>query len=92
MVQALNVNTPGRTYPRDRVKYEAARKAFLKLLPRSGPGLTQSEMIAAMKQALPASQFRTAAGWWTKTVQLDAEARGEVVRDGAKPLRWKKAK
>ncbi|HVY88425.1 MAG TPA: hypothetical protein VG942_06120 [Hyphomonadaceae bacterium] len=92
MVHALNVNTPGRTYPRDAVKYEAARKAFLKLMPSSGPGLTPTEMIAAMKKVLPASQFGTAAGWWTKTVQLDAEARGEVRRDGGKPLRWKKLK
>ena len=27
IVQTLNVNTPGRTYPRDSAKYEAAREA-----------------------------------------------------------------
>lgn len=70
IVQTLNVHNPGKTYPRDAGKYEAARKAFLKLLPKSGPGLTQSEMMAAMKKTLPASQFGTASGWWTKTVQL----------------------
>ena len=92
IVQALNVNAPGKTYPRNAAKYAAARAALLKVLPRSGPGLTQAEMMAAMKKALPASQFGTTSGWWTKTVQLDAEARGEVIRDGGKPLRWKKAK
>jgi len=92
IVQTLNVHNPGKTYPRDAVKYEAARKAFLNLLPKAGPGLTQSEMMAAMKKALPTSQFGTASGWWTKTVQLDAEARGEVVRDGGKPLRWRRVK
>jgi hypothetical protein len=74
IVQTLNVNTPGKTYPRNAAKYEAARKAFLEL----------------MKQALPASEWGTTQGWWTKTVQLDAEARSEVIRDGGKPLRWKR--
>ncbi len=46
-------------------------------------------MVALMKRALPASEWGTTQGWWTKTVQLDAEARGEVIRDGGKPLRWK---
>lgn len=92
IVQTLNVNAPGRTYPRDADKYEAARKVFLKTLPKTGPGVTQSEMMALMKKALPASEWGTTQGWWTKTVQLDAEARGEVVRDGCMPLRWKRVK
>jgi hypothetical protein len=28
------------------------------------------------------------AGWWVKTVQLDQEAKGSVVREPGKPLRW----
>lgn len=92
IVQTLNVNAPGKTYPRDADKYEAARKAFLKVMPTKAPGVTQSEMMALMKKALPASQWGTTTGWWTKTVQLDAEARGEVIRDGGKPLRWRKVK
>jgi hypothetical protein len=92
IVQVLNINVPGKTYPRDAAKYEAARKAFLKVMPKTGAGVTQSEMMALMKKALPASVWGTTQGWWTKTVQLDAEARGEVTRDGGKPLRWKKAK
>lgn len=90
IVLALNVNAPGKTYPRNAEKYEAARKVFLKVMPRTGPGVTQSEMMALMKKALAGSDFGTTVGWWTKTVQLDAEARGEVVRDGGKPLRWKR--
>jgi hypothetical protein len=90
IVQTLNINAPGKTYPRDAEKYAAARKALLRVLPKAGPGLTQSEMMAAMKKALPA--FGSTSGWWTKTAQLDAEARGDVVRDGGKPLRWKRAR
>lgn len=92
IVQTLNVNAPGKTYPRDAAKYETARKVFLKVLPKTGAGVTQSEMMALMKKALPASEWGTTSGWWTKTVQLDAEARGEVIRDGGKPLRWKRVK
>jgi hypothetical protein len=90
IVQVLNVNAPGKTYPRNAEKYEAARKVFLKVIPKTGPGVTQSEMMALMKKALAESDFGTTVGWWTKTVQLDAEARGEVIRDGGTPLRWKR--
>lgn len=90
IVMTLNVNAPGKTYPRNAAKYEAARKVFLRVMPKTGPGVTQSEMMALMKKALAGSDFGTTVGWWTKTVQLDAEARGEVVRDGGKPLRWKR--
>jgi hypothetical protein len=91
-VNTLNVNNPGKTYKRDAVKYAAARKAFLNVMPKTGPGVTQSEMMALMKKALPAATWGTTQGWWAKTVQLDAEARGEVIRDGGKPLRWKRVK
>lgn len=90
IVQVLNVNAPGKTYPRNAEKYEACRKVFLKVIPKAGPGGTQSEMMALMKKALAGSDFGTTVGWWTKTVQLDAEAPGQVVRDGGKPLRWKR--
>ena len=84
----MNVNAPGKTYPRDAVKYAAARKALLGFLPKAGPGMTQTEMFEAMRKALP--EFGSTSGWWMKTVQLDAEARGDVIRDGGKPLRWKR--
>ena len=89
-IDVLNVNAPGKTYKRDAAKYEAARKAFLRLMPSKGPGLTQADLFEAMRKALP--EFGSTSGWWMKTVQLDAEARGEVVRDGGKPLRWRKVK
>ena len=80
IVQVLDVNAPGKTYPRDAAKHEAARKAFLTVLPRTGPGVTQTEMMALMKKALPSSVWGATQGWWTKTVQLDAEARGSHSR------------
>ena len=90
----FNVLQPGKTYRVNAEKYQAARKAFLGFMPKTGPGLTQSEMSAAMRKALPVSQFPgTTSSWWMKSVQLDAEARGDVVRDkSSKPLRWKRTK
>ena len=50
-------------------------------------------MIEAVKAHLPADLFPGGAkvGWWTKCVQLDLEAKGVVIRDPGKPLRWRKA-
>jgi len=89
-IDTLNVNAPGKTYKRNAEKYAAARKAYLAFMPTKAPGLTQTEMFAGMKKSLP--EFGSTSGWWMKTVQLDAEARGEVVRDGGKPLRWRKVR
>lgn len=92
-IDTLNVHNTGKTYKRDAVKYLAARKAFLALIPAKPPGLTQAELMTSMRKALPLGQFPgSTTSWWMKTVQLDAEARGEVIRDNGKPLRWRKAK
>lgn len=90
-VEVLNVNHPGRSTRLDRAKYEAACTALLDALPAAQPGLTQSEMVAAVRQRLPDALFPggATAGWWTKAVQLDLEARGKVARNG-KPNRWVK--
>jgi hypothetical protein len=87
-----NVNHPGKTSRVDAVKYKAARAALLKGLPKRAPGMTQHEMMVAMRDALPESVFPgTTTSWWMKTVQLDLEAKGLVVRDSVKPLRWRRA-
>jgi len=41
---------------------------------------------------LPDDNFPEGAtsGWWAKTVQLDLEAKGVVIREKTKPLRWYK--
>jgi hypothetical protein len=47
-------------------------------------------MMAAALRHLPADLFPGGAtgNGWTKTAQLDLEAKGLVVRDRGKPLRW----
>jgi hypothetical protein len=91
-VEIENVLRPGKTYRVDAAKYNEARAAMLKVLPKSGAGLTQAEMTAAMRKALPKARFPgTTSSWWMKSAQLDLEAKGLVVRDGGKPLRWRRA-
>lgn len=91
-VTVENVNVPGYSSTVDGTKYRAMRGGLLRVLPTKGPGLTQSEMIAACTMAAPEELFPDSAkvGWWTKCVQLDLDAKGIVRRDGGKPLRWRR--
>jgi hypothetical protein len=91
MTVVENVNHPGKASRVDAARYKAARAAMLEILPKRSPGMTQHEMMVAMRDALRLDQFPgTTTSWWTKTVQLDLEAKGLVVRDAGKPLRWRR--
>lgn len=85
-----NINTPGKTTNVDRAKYEAMKAAMLATLPTSAPGMTANESKEAAKPHLPDDLFPGGAtsGWWQKCVQLDLEAKGVVVRENSKPLRF----
>jgi hypothetical protein len=91
-VEVLNVNHPGQKSNVDATKYTAMKQALLQTLPEQSPGLTQKQMMEQVKSFLPESIFPGGAksGWWLKCVQLDLEARGVVVREAVKPLRWYK--
>ena len=91
MVVVENVNHPNHRARVDAAKYLATRTALLSVLPKKAPGLTQDEMMVAMRRALSVSTFPgTTTSWWSKTVQLDLEAKGLLKRDGGKPLRWRR--
>jgi hypothetical protein len=85
-----NVNVPGRTTRVNAAMYRAMKQAMLKVLPEEEPGLTQAEIRQAVAPHLPEELYPGGAkvGWWSKTVQLDLEAKGIVVREATKPLRW----
>jgi hypothetical protein len=94
VIAVRNVNVPGRVAIVNAEKYAAMRKALLAALPRRGPGVTQAEMVAMVVPLLPQHLWPGGekATWWAKTVQLDLEAKGLVVRDTAsRPLRWRRA-
>lgn len=85
-----NVNVPGYIHQVNRAMYEAMKQAMWKALPVQSPGLTQSEIQKAVLPYLPEELFPGGekTGWWAKTVQLDLEAKGKVVREATKPIRW----
>lgn len=88
-----SVNVPGYTRAVDAAHYEGMKKVLLKILPKEGPGLTQTEMWTNAAKVADKKLFpdRGKVGWWMKTAQLDLEAKGVIVRDkGAKPLRWRR--
>lgn len=86
-----NVNVPGHTAKVDAVKYKSMREIILTITPKTPPGLSAKEMIEKLQPLLPHELWPSGekAGWWQKTVQLDLEAKGLLVRDSkSKPLRW----
>ncbi|MGI8990724.1 MAG: DUF6958 family protein [Bryobacteraceae bacterium] len=93
-IELENVNHPGQVRPVDADMYEAMKKAFLRVLPKASPGLTEAEIRERVLAHLPEQLFPRGAraGWWTKAVQLDLEAKGLVTRENTKPLRWRKAR
>jgi hypothetical protein len=82
-----NVNVPGSKVQLDAGMYQGMRQALLKVVPPKAPGLTQSEMREAVVPHLPQELFPGGA----KAVQLDLEAKGLLVREPTKPLRWHRA-
>jgi hypothetical protein len=90
-VAVENVISPGRTRQIDAVKYEAMRKAMLRVAPTRPPGITGVEMRERLQAVLPQDLWPNGekVGWWQKAVQLDLEAKGILCRDEkSTPLRW----
>jgi len=85
-----NVHHPGSTSTVDAGMYYAMREAMLKVPSAEAPGLTQAQMQDAVLPQLPDDLFPDGAkaGWWSKSVQLDLEAKGVIARERSKPLRW----
>jgi hypothetical protein len=88
-----NINHPGSTSRVNAAKYRTMRDAMLRVLPSEEPGLTQAEIRERVIPHIPEALFPggATAGWWAKTVQLDLEAKGFVLRAASKPLRWHRA-
>src|SRR6516164_2183776 len=92
MVEVENVNHPGQVKLVDAAMYDAMRRAVLKVLPKSLPGLTVEDMYGKVATQLPRDLFPGEAkvGWWAKTVQLDLEAKGLIAREKTRPLRLRR--
>jgi Family of unknown function (DUF6958) len=92
-VRIENVNHPGSSTNVDAGLYNAMREALLAVLPDAAPGMTEAQMRQAVLPKLPEDLFPGGerAGWWSKAVQLDLEAKGIVNREPSRPLRWHRA-
>lgn len=88
-IEVQNVLQPGKTYRVDADKFNAMKEAVLKALPKGAPGLTVTDLRAALDPHLSQAHFPGGekAGWWLKSVQLDQEAKGVIARADSKPLR-----
>jgi hypothetical protein len=91
-IEIENVNHPGHSTRGDAAMYEAMKRAFRKILPKTSPGLTVAEIQERVIAHLPEELFPKGAkaGWWAKTVQLDLESKGLVAREKTTPLRLRK--
>jgi hypothetical protein len=63
----------------DKVKYDTIRAAILAALAENGGEISFKELTTAVAAHLPAP-FEGSLGWYTTTVKLDLEARGEIER------------
>jgi hypothetical protein len=91
-VTLQNPNHPGYAKQVDAPMYEAMKQAFLKVLPKTEPGLAFDALAEAVLPHLPEELYPggAKAGWYTKAVQMDLEARGVIVRAKTRPLRLHK--
>lgn len=88
-IEIENVGQPGKTYRVDADKFAAMKAAVLATLPEAAPGMSVSDLIAAVKPKLPQDLFPGGekAGWWVKAVQLDLEAKKVIARAEKPPVR-----
>lgn len=99
-IQARNINHPDYSENLNSEKYEIIRSAILAVLPTltSGDSMEFSELEEKIQTHLQEKQVSPAlfpkdgsVRWYTKAVQLDLEARGEIERlPNQSPLRLRK--
>ena len=73
-----------------RWKYDSVKKAILEVVPRKEPGIPFKELPGKVRSALSPDHLAGlgSVSWYTTTVKLDLEARGEIARvKGARPQR-----
>ena len=78
----------------DTWKFDAVRKAILKILPKRGEGVEFMKLPALVKKQLSQKELKElgSVGWFTTTVKLELEVRSETYRvEGVSPQRLLKA-
>ena len=93
-MKTKNVNKGSRGFAVTTEKYEPIRKAILASVPRNKEGVSFKELVASVNGRVPKELFPKpgSVSWYTKVVQLDLEANGQIVRiPGVTPQRVRRA-
>lgn len=89
LVEAENVNHPGKTERVEARKYHEMRRVLLARVPKDRPGMVLAELSALVLPHLSEEIFPggATAGWWFKCVHLDLEAKKIIAREDKAPVR-----
>ena len=81
-MQTKNVNKGSRGFAVTAEKYEPIRRAILESIPRNTTGVSFKELVASVASRVPGNLFpkKGSVSWYTKVVQLDLEAKGQIER------------
>jgi hypothetical protein len=65
-----------------RAKYEMIRKAILEIIPNDESGFLFKDLAESVAGSFTAEQLKElgSVGWYTTSVKLDLEARGQIAR------------
>lgn len=91
-IEVRNINAPNHITNVDKAKYDAMYAAMMQVLPDDPPGMSVSDVIAAVKPMLPEDLYPggKTSGWWVKCVQLDLEFKKVIARAPKPPVRLHK--
>ncbi len=82
--------TPGKKPTRiDKWKYNLVHDAILKVVPSEEPGMLFTELTTWLKGAISEEELDKLGSlmWYTTTVKLDMETKGELIRLKGSPQR-----
>jgi hypothetical protein len=81
-MKTKNVNKGSSGFAVTPEKYEPIRRAILAAVQRGGAAVTFKELVASVASRVPSELFprKGSVSWYTKVVQLDLEARGQLER------------
>lgn len=94
-MKTKNVNRGSDGFAVTEAKYEPIKKAILASTPGNSQGISFKELVASVNERVPSELFpkRGSVSWYTKVVQLDLEAKGQIERiPGALPQRLRRTK
>jgi hypothetical protein len=88
--------TPGKQGTRIlKWKYDRVRVAILEVVPKDETGVSFNQLASLLKERMTEADIKRlgSLGWYTTTVKLDLEVRGEIERvPGSKPQRLRRVR